>query len=94
MAKPKVIPEVTVFAAKRGFVRTFTQSLATSLLIPAGVTFVFTQDALLAAAIGAAGMIVGASINATQSFLDIVSKGVPDDYQVGEEARRGKYAAE
>lgn len=94
MGKPKVIPEATVFAAQRGFVRTFTQSLATSLLLPAGVTLVFTQDALLAAAVGVGGMLVGASINALQSFFDIVSKGVPDEYQVGEKARRGKYAAE
>lgn len=77
MAKPKVIPVVTVLAAKRGFVRTFAQSLATSLLFLARVTIVFTQDALLAAAVGVGGMLVSASINALQSFFDMVSKDVP-----------------
>ena len=50
---PKVIPDTTLFAAKRGFVRTFSQSLATSLVIPAGLTLAFTHDALLAVAVGA-----------------------------------------
>ena len=50
---PKVIPDTTLFAAKRGFVRTFSQSLATSLVIPAGLTLAFTHDALLTVAVGA-----------------------------------------
>lgn len=91
---PKVIPDTTLFAAKRGFVRTFSQSLATSLVIPAGVTFAFTQDALLAAAVGVGGMLVGATVNGAQSYFDIISKGVPDEYQVEEPERRGKYAAD
>lgn len=93
MTKIKVVPEATVFAAKRGFVRTFAQSLATSFVIPTGVTFAFTQDALLAAAVGVGGMIVGATVNGLQSYFDIISKGVPEDYQVEESEQRGKYAA-
>jgi len=91
---PKVIPDTTLFAAKRGFVRTFSQSLATSLVIPAGLTLAFTHDALLAAAVGVAGMLVGAGVNGAQSYFDIISKGVPDEYQVDEPERRGKYAAD
>lgn len=90
----KVIPDTTLFAAKRGFVRTFSQSLAMSFVIPTGVTFAFTQDALLAAAVGVGGMLVGATVNGLQSYFDIISKGVPDEYQVDEPERRGKYAAE
>ena len=91
---PKVIPDATMFAAKRGFVRTFSQSLATSLVIPAGLTLAFTHDALLTVAVGAASMLAGAAVNGAQSYFDIISKGVPDEYQVDEPERRGKYAAD
>ena len=49
---------------------------------------------LLAAAVGAASMLAGAAVNGAQSYFDIISKGVPDEYQVDEPERRGKYAAE
>ena len=67
---------------------------ATSLVIPAGLTLAFTHDTLLAAAVGVAGMLVGAAVNGAQSYFDIISKGVPDEYQVDEPERRGKYAAD
>ncbi|WP_053386258.1 hypothetical protein [Leucobacter japonicus] len=75
------IPAETKLAAKRGFIRTAAQSLATSFVIPAGVTLAFTQEALLAAAVGVAGVIVGAGVNGLQSYFDIISRGIPDDYQ-------------
>lgn len=77
----KLIPESTRRAAERGFIRTASQSLATSLVLPAGVTFVFTQDGLLAAGVGAAGMVVGALVNGLQSYFSIIGKGIPEDYQ-------------
>ena len=65
----ELIPADTRVAAKRGFIRTATQSLATSLVLPAGTVFAFTQDALLSAAIGAGTMLVGAVINGLQSYF-------------------------
>lgn len=76
----KIIPYETHIAAQRGFVRTAAQSLATSFVLPAGVTIAFTQDVILAAAIGVGGMIVGAVANGLQSYFDIISKGIPEDY--------------
>ena len=78
----ELIPADTHVAAKRGFIRTATQSLATSLVLPAGATFAFTQDALLAAAVGVGGMLVGAVINGLQSYFSIISNGIPDDYSI------------
>ena len=78
----ELIPADTRVAAKRGFIRTATQSLATSLVLPAGTVFAFTQDALLSAAIGAGTMLVGAVINGLQSYFSIISNGIPDDYSI------------
>lgn len=78
----ELIPADTRVAAKRGFIRTATQSLATSLVLPAGTVFAFTQDALLSAAIGAGTMIVGAVINGLQSYFSILSSGIPEDYSI------------
>lgn len=77
----KLIPADTKLAAKRGFIRTAAQSLATSLVLPAGVTFAFTQDALISAAVGVGGMIVGAVVNGAQSYFSILSAGIPEDYK-------------
>ena len=78
----ELIPADTLVAAKRGFIRTATQSLATSLVLPAGATFAFTQDALLAAAVGVGGMLAGALINGLQSYFSILSSGIPEDYSI------------
>jgi hypothetical protein len=77
----ELIPDDTLRAAKRGFIRTSAQSLATSFVLPAGTAFAFTQDALLAAAVGVGGMLVGAAVNGLQSFFSIIGSGIPDDYQ-------------
>lgn len=77
----KLIPEQTHLAAKRGFIRTAAQSLATSFVLPAGVTIAFTGDALLAAAVGLGGLLVGAAVNGLQSYFSILGSGIPDDYQ-------------
>lgn len=76
----ELIPEATKLAAKRGFIRTASQSLAMSFVLPAGVTIAFTQDALLAAGVGLAGLVVGALVNGAQSYFSILSKGIPEDY--------------
>jgi hypothetical protein len=76
----KLIPADALRAATRGFIRTGAQSLATSFGGLAGVTFVFTQDALLSAAVGVGGMLVTAAVNGAQSFFSILHRGIPEDY--------------
>lgn len=76
----KLIPADVQAAAKRAFLRTAAQSLALSFVLPAGVTIVFTQDALLAAAVGLGGAIVGAAANGLQAYFSILAKGIPEDY--------------
>lgn len=78
--KEQLIPTHTLIAAKRAAYRTAAQSLALSFALPAGVTIVFTQDALLAAAVGLGGAIVGAAANGAQAYFDILGKGIPEDY--------------
>ena len=76
----KLIPADVQGAAKRAFLRTASQSLALSFMLPAGVTIAFTGDALLAAAVGLGGAIVGAVANGAQAYFDILGKGIPEDY--------------
>lgn len=76
-----LIPANTKAAAKRGFIRTAAQSLATGFIVPAGVAFGFTQEFGLALGLGLAGAVVNAGINGAQSYFDILSKGIPEDYE-------------
>lgn len=76
----KLVPQDAQIAAKRGFIRTAAQSLATGLIIPGGLTIAFTGDALLGLGVGAAGMVVNALINGAQSYFSILSAGIPVDY--------------
>lgn len=76
----ELIPSATRFAAKRGFIRTSTQSLATGFAVPGALTLAFTGDALLALGIGAAGLAFNAVVNGLQSYFSILSQGIPEDY--------------
>ena len=76
-----LIPADTQVAAKRGFIRTATQSLATGFVIPAGLTLAFTSEFALALALGLAGAAVQALVNGAQSYFSILSKGIPEDYE-------------
>lgn len=74
-----VIPAGVKLAAKRGFVRTATQSL--SAAIPtAAITVVLTADWALAVGLGALGAVFTAVLAGTASALSIISKGIPDEY--------------
>lgn len=76
----ELIPSTTILAAKRGFIRTSTQSLATGFAVPGALTLAFTGDALLALGVGAAGLAFNAVVNGLQSYFSILSKGIPEDY--------------
>lgn len=75
-----IIPASVKLAAKRGFVRTAAQSLATGFAVPGALTLVFTGDGLLALGIGLAGLAFNAIVNGAQSSLSIISNGIPADY--------------
>lgn len=76
-----MIPENTKVAAKRGFIRTFSQSFAGALTSGVIVLSVLTGSALvgLASALGLA--LVSAAISGAASYFSIIGKGVPEDYR-------------
>lgn len=76
-----IVPAATRLAAKRGFVRTAAQSLATGFAVPGALTLAFTGDGLLALGMAVAGMLFAALVNGAQSYFSIIGQGVPDDYR-------------
>lgn len=83
MADTTIVPDTTKVAAKRGFLRTSTQSLSTS--VP---TFAITGLALSSADPVAVAWSVGAAVLSSflagaASYLSILSAGIPEDYQPG-----------
>ncbi|WP_417556174.1 hypothetical protein [Microbacterium sp.] len=75
----QIIPASVKLAAKRGFVRTAFQSLASAIPITA-IVIPVTGDALLGVGLGAAGALVTAVLAGTSSALDITWRGIPEDY--------------
>lgn len=75
-----LIPADAKRAASRGFIRTASQSLATGFAVPGGLTLAFTGNAMLALALGLAGLAFSAVINGLQSYFSILAKGIPEDY--------------
>lgn len=75
-----VIPASTKLAAKRGFIRTFTQTLSSVIPITA-IAIPTTGDALLGLGLGAGGAIVSALLSGVASYLSILSNGIPEDYE-------------
>lgn len=74
-----VIPASVKLAAKRGFVRTFTQALA-SVIPTSAITITLTGDWLAGIGLGAAGAIATAVLTGTASALMIISRGIPEEY--------------
>lgn len=85
MTHEKVVPEATVLAAKRGFIRTTAQAYAAT--IPAGGVSAATiasvienpNPVLIAATVIAA--LVSPLLAGLASYLDITARGIPADYQ-------------
>ena len=75
-----VIPASTKLAAKRGFIRTATQSL-TSVIPITAIAIPTTGDALLGVSLGVAGAVASALLAGAASALSIISNGIPEDYQ-------------
>ena len=74
-----VVPASVKLAARRGFIRTAAQSLAS--VIPTGAIAISTTGQWwTGVALGIAGGIVTAVAAGAASFLSIISRGVPDAY--------------
>lgn len=80
MSKNKLIPADALHAAKQGFIRTASQSLATSFTITGGLTIAFTGDAAMALGVAAAATVATAALNGAQSFFSILHRGIPEAY--------------
>lgn len=81
----KVIPADTRLAAKRGFVRTTAQAYGTALG-GIGVTAVALHDVLTALEVwqivaGVLAFLLSPLVAGLASYLSIVGKGVPEEYQ-------------
>ena len=74
-----IVPAAVQLAAKRGFIRTATQSLSSVIPI-AAIAIPTTGDALLGLGLGAAGAIVTAILAGTASALSIISNGIQREY--------------
>ena len=75
-----LIPDATKTAAKRGFIRTAAQSLS-SAIPTAAIAIGTTGDWALGVGLGVAGAVVTAGLAGAASYLSILSKGIPEDYQ-------------
>lgn len=81
-----IVPAATKKAAIRGFIRTTAQSIATALA--GGITVNTVLAAidggkvnLTVLAVTAAVAVVTPFLNGLQSYLSIISNGIPDEYQ-------------
>lgn len=74
-----VIPTKTKLAAKRGFVRTATQTLSSVIPITA-IAIPTTGDGLLGVGLGVAGAIASSLLAGSAAALMIISSGIPDEY--------------
>lgn len=74
-----IVPAATKLAAKRGFIRTATQSLAAAIPTT-GIAVVLSGDWALSVALGAGGAIVTSLLAGAASALSILSRGIPGDY--------------
>ncbi|WP_333812097.1 hypothetical protein [Timonella senegalensis] len=81
MSSTELVPSTVRFAAKRGFIRTAAQSLA-SVIPTTGVVVGLTGDWFVAAGLGTASAVVTAGLAGAASYFSILSNGIPEAYHV------------
>lgn len=89
-----LVPAEAKFAAKRGFIRTASQSIAMAL--GAGITVALISDAVEKAqsgdwtslAISVAVTVITPFVNGAQSFFDLLYRGIPAPYEEAAIAQR------
>lgn len=90
----QIIPEATRVAAKRGFIRSTAQAYATAVaggISTTAILAVVTGEVpILATAITWAVAALSPLAAGAASYLSILSKGIPEDYQPDDPAR-GRY---
>lgn len=74
-----LIPTNVQIAAKRGFIRTATQSLA-SVIPTTAVAITLSSDWLLGVGLGTGSALIAAGLAGAASYLSITSSGIPEDY--------------
>lgn len=81
----KTIPDQLKLAAKRGFIRTTTQAYSTALaggISATAILAIVTGEVPLVAQLVTIGVALVSPLAAgAASYLSILSKGIPDDYQ-------------
>lgn len=91
-----LVPQATQVAAKRGFIRTSSQSLATSIPT-SGITGAALSNGdptVIAWSVGAA--VLSSLAAGAVSYFSILSNGIPDDYAAAvaaDEGVPGRHAA-
>ena len=75
----RLVPADVTLAAKRGFIRTACQSLASAIPTSA-VAVGLSGDWLLGVGLGVASAVVTAVLAGAASALSITAKGVPGEY--------------
>lgn len=75
----QIVPAAVKLAAKRGFIRTATQSLSAAIPTSA-IAIVLSGDWWLGVGLGVASAAATALMAGAASYLSIISKGVPEEY--------------
>ena len=75
----QIVPAAVKLAAKRGFIRTATQSLSAAIPTSA-IAIVLSGDWWLGVGLGVASAVATALMAGAASYLSIISKGVPEEY--------------
>ena len=75
----QIVPAAVKLAAKRGFIRTATQSLSAAIPTSA-IAIVLSGDWWLGVGLGVASAVTTALMAGAASYLSIISKGVPEEY--------------
>ena len=81
--KEGLIPDKTQIAARRALIRTSAQSLSSALAIGTVTVFLDT-DWWLKALIFVAGVVVTAALAGLSAYFNVLSNGIPEDYQPNE----------
>lgn len=79
MSDHELVPAIVRTAAKRGFIRTSTQALASAIPITA-IAVGTTSEWVVGVGLGVAGAAATAVLAGTASYLSILSNGIPGDY--------------
>jgi len=76
-----IVPDTTLIAAKRGFVRTSSQALATTIPTGALTGMALSGADPVAMAWSVAAAVISSVLAGAASYLSILSAGIPEEYQ-------------